>query len=430
MTLAGIIAITACTTEEEGLAPPTTFTLAGDTIDVAAEGGEYSMTYTVENPKKGTSLDVSTEAEWITDIDWETEGIITFNATANEGHQPRTAMVVVTYNQAEYSFTVNQDEYKIVYNAPYTYALSFGGGDFQFQLGPSNHLVNYDLIPNSTYYTFNIFVDPNNLPTNPKCYDLPAGTYVIDPNNSGDVGTAYANQTSFILQTDSNNETTTFYFSEGVITIDDNGVKAEVITEDGIKHVVTGGKHIHDSSSTINEDMNIEFSAETTQVTVTYKGDYYDYSYQGAKANYEVELIDMNSMALVSLDLVSDDDSLAANGIPTGSYPVYQPSYTNPFSGNATIPGSMYGLSYVYPSFAAYMDSEGLLSGVSLFAGGEVIITANSDQTYTIEIATTNDMHDANTITATWRGTIEITDSTTPDDDPSLPPVPPAPPLP
>lgn len=431
MTLAGMVALTACTTTDEEHAPPPTLSLGSSTINATCDGGEYSMNYTIENPKKGALLDVSTQAEWITDIDWATEGVITFNIATNEANQPRTATMVVTYNQIEYPFTVNQDEYKVVYEAPYTYALSFGGGDFQIQLGPSNHLINYDLIPNSAYYTFNIFVDPNNLPTNPKCYDIPAGTYVIDPTNSGAVGTAYANETSFILLTDDNNETSTLYFSEGSIIIDDNGVKAEVITEDGVKHIVTGGKHIHDSNSTIDEDMNIEFSTETTQVTVTYNGDYYEYNYQGAKANYEIELLDMNNKVLVSLDLISDDDSLGANGIPSGSYPIYQPSYIDPFSGNATFPGSMYGLSYVYPSFAAYLNSDGLISGVSLFAGGEVIITANSDQTYTIKIAATNDMHDANTITATWRGAIEITDKTTPpDDNPSVPPIPPAPPLP
>lgn len=434
MAWVGFAVMAACSTEENEPAlpaPPATLTLAGETMHVAPEGGTCTMAYTLENPKEGLSVEASTEAEWITELDWSTPGSISFRVEANPASQPRSAVVMVTYDQKEYPFTVNQEEFKVVYEAPHTYALSFGGGDFQIQLGPSNHLVNYDLIPNSSYYTFNIFTDPNNLPTNPKCYDLPAGIYTIDPNNSGTVGTAYANETSFLLRTDENNETSVISFTEGTITIDDTGIKAEVVTEDGIKHVVTGGKHLHESSSTIHEDMNILFDAETTEVTVTYKGDYYDYSYQGAKANYEVELRDVKNLAMVSLDLVSDDDSLGANGIPSGTYPVFQPSYSEPFSGNATIPGSMYGLSYVYPSFAAYFDTEGQLTGVSILAGGQVIITANEDATYTIEIAAQNDAHEAYAVTASWTGKIEIVDDTTPsEDDSPLPPVPPAPPLP
>lgn len=426
------VAPIACTSsEEEGPAPPATLTLAASTMDVAVEGGAYSMTYTLENPKEGATLNVSTEAEWITQLDWETAGVISFQAEANSSSHPRSALIVVSYDQKEYPFTVNQEEYKVVYEAPFTYALSFGGGDFQFQLAPSNHLVYYDLIVNSSYYTFNIFTDPNNLPTNPKCYDLPAGTYTIDPTNSGAVGTANANETSFLLKTDSNNEPTVIYYTEGTITIDENGVRAEVITEDGVKHVVTGGKHLHESSSTVHEDMHLPFGAETTTATVTYKGDYYDYDYQGAKANYEVELKDESGLAMVSLDLISDDDSMGLNGIPSGTYPVRQPSYSEPFSGNATLPGAMYGPTSVFPSFAAFFDGENQLTGVSLLSGGEVIITANEDQTYTIEIAAHNDTHEAHAITGSWTGKIEIIDGTTPSEEyPPLPPVPPAPPLP
>lgn len=433
MAWVSIAALAACSSNEElppPPAPPTTVTLAAEQMDIPFEGGAYTMNYTLEHPKEGATLRVSTEAQWITDLDWATSGVINFRVAANTTSESRSAVVVLSYDKKEYPFTVNQAEYKVVYEAPHTYAMSFGGGDFQFQLGPSNHLINYELIENSSYYTFNIFADPNNLPTNPKCYDLPAGIYTIDPTNSGAVGTANANQSSYLLTTDSNNETTVIYFAEGTITIDEAGVKAEVTTEDGVKHVVTGGKHLHESSSTIFEDMQITFDAATTQVSVTYLGDEYDYSYQGAKANYTVELRDTKSMAILSLDLISDDDTLGVAGIPSGSYPVFQPSYSDPFSGNATIPGAMYGASYVYPSFAAYYDSSDQLTGVSLLAGGEVIITANEDQSYTIEVAATNDTHEAYAITASWSGMIEIVDGTTPEEDnPPLPPVPPAPPL-
>lgn len=423
-----VAAFVGCTSEDDPI-PAAQFTLQSQVMDASAEGGAYMMTYTLEHPKAGAGVEATCEAAWITNLDASIDGQITFHVEPNLVSEPRSAVVVVSYDQMEYPFTVNQAEYKVVYDAPFTYALSFGGGDFQFQLAPSNHLVNYELLPNSSYYTFNIFADPNNLPTNPKCYDLPAGTYTIDPTNSGAVGTAYANENSFLLMTDSNCETSVIYFTEGTILIDDNGVRAEVVTEDGVKHVVTGGKHLHDSSSTINEDMHITFTSSTL-VSVTYKGDYYDYEYAGAKANYEVELKDPTTMAIVSLDLISDND-MGVEGIPAGSYPVYQPAYGDPFTGNATLPGAMYSASYVYPSFAAFFDESDQLTGVSLLAAGEVIITLNADQTYTIEVAARNDLHDAKAISATWSGTIEIVDGTTPSEEyPPLPPVPPAPPLP
>lgn len=78
-------------------------------LTAEAEGGEYSVNYTIVNPIDGVMVEATCAAEWIKDIDVTVAGAIRFVVSQNEVEEPREASVKVTYEDAdEVSFVVKQ----------------------------------------------------------------------------------------------------------------------------------------------------------------------------------------------------------------------------------------------------------------------------------------------------------------------------------
>ena len=71
-----------------------------DTIDVAKEGGSYSLKYSISNPMVGAPLVADSEATWITDIDAATEGVVFFNVACNDTPDVREAVITLRYPSA------------------------------------------------------------------------------------------------------------------------------------------------------------------------------------------------------------------------------------------------------------------------------------------------------------------------------------------
>lgn len=68
-------------------------------IQVLAEGGEYQIAYSLENPDEQGSLNASapSDCDWIGSFNTDDPGIITFNCTSNESEATRESIVTVTY---------------------------------------------------------------------------------------------------------------------------------------------------------------------------------------------------------------------------------------------------------------------------------------------------------------------------------------------
>ena len=80
---------------------PTTpvLTVNPQVLEVEAAGGAEEITYSVENPVEGTSVDPSTKAKWITDLT-TSEGKITFNVEENIETAERIATITLSYGDA------------------------------------------------------------------------------------------------------------------------------------------------------------------------------------------------------------------------------------------------------------------------------------------------------------------------------------------
>lgn len=87
----------------------TTFEIADTPVNVAAQGGEASVSYTLNNPKDGVSVLTQTEADWITDFDTSVAGTISFKVAENTYATERRAEVSVAYSDLKDNFTVVQE---------------------------------------------------------------------------------------------------------------------------------------------------------------------------------------------------------------------------------------------------------------------------------------------------------------------------------
>lgn len=83
--------------------------LKKEVVEVAANGGEYTVNYTLSNPIEGENVTVVPAEDWVTDIDVATPGVIKFRVERNSKETSRETTVDVSYKGAEKkTFTVKQ----------------------------------------------------------------------------------------------------------------------------------------------------------------------------------------------------------------------------------------------------------------------------------------------------------------------------------
>lgn len=85
--------------EEPEPEDPSSLVIDQKEVTIPAEGGEGKATYTLDNPKDDLRLEAACTAEWITALDTETEGQITFIADANTTYETRETEVTVKYGE-------------------------------------------------------------------------------------------------------------------------------------------------------------------------------------------------------------------------------------------------------------------------------------------------------------------------------------------
>lgn len=82
-------------TPEPGASPK--LTLALNEVEASAEGGRYTVNYTLENPKEGATLLVTPEFDWVSNISVATDGEISFDVAKSYDKGARSCRVDVAY---------------------------------------------------------------------------------------------------------------------------------------------------------------------------------------------------------------------------------------------------------------------------------------------------------------------------------------------
>lgn len=97
----------ACEEEPQPVTPasPKLTLTSEESAFINAEGGEGTITYTLENAVEGTELSATADVEWISVTTGET---ITYNVAANEDTALRTGVITVAYGSASFTVTIKQ----------------------------------------------------------------------------------------------------------------------------------------------------------------------------------------------------------------------------------------------------------------------------------------------------------------------------------
>lgn len=109
----------------------TQFKLQQETVEIPAEGGEVSISYTVTNPVSDATIEAVPDDTWLHDFDYSEDGVIRFTADENPTvGQTRSTKVTVSYADGliETEFTAIQGEG--LEKAPFDVAIDTVGMDF------------------------------------------------------------------------------------------------------------------------------------------------------------------------------------------------------------------------------------------------------------------------------------------------------------
>ena len=327
------LAFVACEPNEPIETPtdPAVLTLTSEnSLQFTPEGGNGTITYTLENAVAGTELTATTTAEWITDI---TVGeTITFVVAANESTQKRNDRILVTYGTENFNVFVKQEGVEPVVNFE---AQNFHGVYYGTEYSPNYNMAIYlsDLgfteqgyvLAGGTYYTLDLFLDNEPAIDAEGFMTVPAGTYTFDGTDSyGDMTIGYAYSSYFKINSDASAYEAQEYYESAELVVTENSVSLVAYVA-GVKHIVTynGTPKFFVGVPAVLEDTDVV----TPILTVDYYSNMYTATY-----NYNLYLMDKGSDEsgyllgdgyVFSLDLYGLEPELDAEGymtIPAGTY--------------------------------------------------------------------------------------------------------------
>ena len=316
---------------EQTLDPVLTLT-SENSFKFDAEGGEGTITYTLENAVEGTELRATTTAAWITDI---TVGEnITFAVTPNETTETRSDRIMVEYGAASFNVFINQEgvEPFETFEAEMLILNGFGiitdGSAYNMNIYLSDIGLSSGgyYQANATYYRLDLYWDDEPLLDEEGYRHITPGTYTFDgSDNATDMSIGYtlsgymkvnASGAGFERQSQ-------FEAAELVVTEDGLTLTAYV---DGVKHIVT-----YSGDTMFFEGKKVEFEGEelltphlgmATYLGTDYSDNYNYYFYLSDKG------FDENGMLLpdgyyFKIDLFGIEPVIDEEGylhIPAGTY--------------------------------------------------------------------------------------------------------------
>ncbi len=255
--------------------------------------------------------------------------------------------------------------------APNCFIRYTDNGIFYLTLGPNDFFTDAQMIPNASYYIFSLHTDLTEVSGDARAA-LPKGTYTIDLTDSAEPWTIDATDRSMYVMNNSMGYTADAdYFSEGTLTITDEGVIVLVKTTNGNKwHKVT-----------------YSFVEENLVTAYYYGGDYDNPSnFSGAVTDYEISMDFSESGYRIMLGMLSDQDT-GATALPTGKFDVEFPIAGLPFSGTVIRGGEIFMDYYIFPSYITFVDPEtGDTTQQSIITDGSVEITSLGAGCYKFEL--------------------------------------------
>ena len=229
------------------------FTITSKT-DISINAGSTMgfITYTINTPVEGATIEATADVEWIGSFDYSQMGKIGYKVEANTSYDTREGKVTVSYNGTSVVIALTQAgkvrPEEIAVNVDY--ALGHYFGDY------ANINYNYYLVLSTSDYDadgsfyaagekFFLDIYAEERPEDYNNIRVPNGVYTFNPNNDGKAGTFLESYSLYKKYDISGAQVEERVYSEGTLTVTDDMIKLEVV-----------------------------FADETNLYVVTYNGDY------------------------------------------------------------------------------------------------------------------------------------------------------------
>ena len=325
------LAFAACEPVEPlGPQPDPVLTLTSESsMHFTPEGGQGTITYTIENPGIIELTAVAT-TEWVTNI--TIDNGITFTVEPNPTTEERRDRILVTYGEQNFNVFIIQEgiEPVVTFEAEKFEAVYYGT-----QYSPNYNVAIYlsDLgftedgyaLPGGIYYTLDLYMDQQPPITEDGWMTVPAGTYTYDGTDSYkdmSIGVAYSSY--FKINEDGSAYEEQASYESVELTITESNISF-VAYIDGVKHVVSynGAPVFFAGVPVVLEDTEVE--------AITLVGEYYADKYSTSFCYY-VQLSDkgysedgdvLADAHYFAIDLYGVEPTIDTEGylhIPAGTY--------------------------------------------------------------------------------------------------------------
>lgn len=251
--LCGIVAtlLVACEAVDNKTNTPeetSSFTITSKTDISISDGSTMGfITYTINTPVEGATIEATADVEWIGSFDYSQMGKIAYKVEANTSYDAREGKVTVSYNGSSVVIAFTQAgkarPEEIAVNVDYALGHYFGdyaniNYNYYLVLSTSDYDANGSFYAAGEKFFLDIYAEER-----PEDYNnirVPNGVYTYNPNNDGKAGTFLQSYSLYKKYDISGAEVDERAYSEGTLTVTDDMIKLEVVFDDEINlYVVT-----------------------------------------------------------------------------------------------------------------------------------------------------------------------------------------------
>ena len=381
-------------------------------VSVGKDGGDVTVTYSITDPREdgAVSVTVPEDVDWISNVNTDTDGQVTFTVAANEGDAREAELTFVyTYGGSEtqeFKVKVSQADDSIVFDAKYAYGVYYGddlsskAGEMVYQMWFSDVPESDEWAENATYYIISVVAGA---PANMNAIAPAAGTYSLLEGDDTQTGTIWSNYdyTYACATGDDSSIKTKYSFISGDITLtkDGNSIIVEgsfVDTDNKIHRLNYTGSILlddgrepdipEDALSTLTGDV-VDFNADWTNTVAD--GYFFGSENNEGVKEYTMSIKDgsYKDYRTMILTVYMPLSNTVDDGIIAGTYPVSADVAENTVRAGYLNEGSTYLQgSWYYDRTYTYPETE-----AGPLTSGEVTFERNGDGTYNVTVDAQDD---------------------------------------
>ena len=391
-------------------------------VEVGVDGGVFPITYNLTEGDYTSVSAIADDTEMIIDINTNTASVILVSVAPNNNTYNRSARIRVKYgDKAEFvevhqagSSGKEEGEYDVVEIKANQLIGNYYGERLQAGLGhywiilSENGIVDGALAPNAEFFRLDLL---GPLAQNEENIRIPDGTYLLG-NSYTEFTMPDIGSTDYVY-TDAEGESWSVPFSSATLVVRGSSFELTARIETKEFHVSFDGEYnitaniVNNYISTLKEDYVIDLSNCTG--TLKSFGDYWQCGY----CNWQIEFVCNDGLkygTYLVLDFLTDSKLSGASGVE-GTYRdtgfSAQDSTMPAFASYTFIPGiqiSDDGVFMMGSIVQVYKDGIGI-DQASLYEG-EMVISKNSNGTYTIVVDALDDAPKQNRVTLNWTGVL------------------------